>query len=124
MPVNKFGGHATYKRKYEEDGFDEEVFNMKGKRIIEIAEPLNDSDAVNKKYLQEATTKIYEQIQVHITSTNVTTQRIINLIRELTKTVHGIKIFSPNVKKLDSEPPSISAQHTTEHPSKAETRTE
>lgn len=93
MPLNKFGRHAG-KHNYDDDSDfdldDDEYINMRNKRIIHIAPPVNDSDVVNKKYLEEQLLKIMNKLNSHIKKAEENIVKANNIIIDVKADIEAI----------------------------------
>lgn len=107
MPINKFGHHSTKYRAYDDDDYDDaDTFNLHDKRIVNISVPVNDNDAVNKKYLEEALNKIVKKLDEHTNSTynliTTATQIIKKVSHDNEELYKHLKLEQPSKKKSQS----------------------
>lgn len=94
MPLDKFGRHADKSRTYYDDLDidldDDEHLNMRNKRIIYVAAPINETDAVNKKFVEEELAKIMDKLNDHIRRAEDNIQKANKIIREVTTDIEAL----------------------------------
>lgn len=69
MSINKFGRRTSKYSRYDDDEydeFDEQVFNFYKRRLINVKDPVDDGDVVNKKYLIDMLGKISDKLEQQI----------------------------------------------------------
>lgn len=117
MELDKFGRTFIYaKRKHrvydEHVEFNENEMDIKKRRIINVAAPTKDNDAVNKKYIDTVISDLKNKYEGTVTNFNKETTNLINEI--VTEKIKGQKEELKrllDMHKTDDNPRSEAIEH-------------
>jgi hypothetical protein len=79
MFVDKFGRHiSTRKRSHCDSDDDDDDYDCNLKRLKHIGDPLEDGDAINKRYLDVQLDRLMQELNNNIKATDARTTQTVN----------------------------------------------